>query len=329
MLQRVVRASCILFSAGLLAACSAMNGGGSGPSAPPANTEKAKDALEDPNHPGLETCKGSISTSGLDNALEIAGGFKQSCHELIVCGGLSASFSTAVIGVVINAATGGSAGGGFTFNADGTYTTKPSGVTGTSMDLSLFLAADTTFGKTGDGIKFNLLAIESYFLGATIEAKASIDTTGKTTTNLGITFTGKGPGFELLGLGDLQSPITIDAEKISAALGKIQMSTKVHVDDKQGHSSFRYELESPKVSLGSVVKGEPLPMTLTTVTGGRADTGQTLSVTKWEIRYLDTSAGGYLDGTIGVAIAGGGFPYGFTLEYPRRKDPDVTLSCAK
>jgi hypothetical protein len=329
MLGRVVRASCILFSVASLVACSGLGGGGGGGGAPPANTAKANDALEDPNHPGLEACKGSISASGLDNALEIANGFKQSCHELIVCGGLSASFSTAVIGVVINAATGTKAGGGFTFDATGTYTTKPSDVTGTSMDLQLFLAADTSFGKAGDLVKFNLLSIDSYFLGATLEAKASIDTTGKTQSSLTITFTGKGPAFELLGLGDLQSPIKVDAAKISEALGKIQIATKVHVDDKQGRSSFRYDLDSPKMSLGAIVGGEPLPMTLSTVTGGRADTGQTMKVTKWEIRYLDTSAGGYLDGTIGVSIAGGGFPYGVTFEYPRRKDPDVSLRCGE
>jgi hypothetical protein len=315
-------------SLGIAVGCSGLGKGGGSGNAPPANTAPAKDALEDPNHPGLEACKGSISASGLDNALEIAGGFKQSCHELIVCGGLSASFSTAVVGVVVNAATGGGSNA-FTFDASGTYTTKPSDATGTSMDLSLYLAADTSFGKAGDLIKFNLLSIESYFLGAEVEAKASVDMTGKTTTNLSITFESKGPAFELLGLGDLQSPIKIESQKIAAALGKIQMSAKVHVDDKQGHSTFRYELESPKVSLGGLLGGEPLPMTLTTVTGSRADTGQSLDVTKWEIRYLDTSAGGYLDGTIAFKIGGGGFPYGVTFEYPRRKDPDVSLRCGQ
>jgi hypothetical protein len=308
-------------------ACSAAGGGKS--NAPPANTAPASDALDDPNHPGLEACKGAVSPNGLENTLEIAQSFKQSCHELIVCGGLSASFSTAIIGVMIDAAAGTDSGSKFKFDGQGTYVSTPSDVTGTSMDLSLYLAADTSFGKAGELIKVNLLSVESYFTGAKVTATASIDTSGKTKTSLGITFTGKGPAFELLGLSDAQSPLTIDAEKISDALGKIQMSTKIHVDDKQSHSSFRYELESPKVSVGSVIKGDPLPMTLVSVSGARADTAQSLAVTKWEIRYLDTSAGGYLDGTIGFAISGGPFAYGVTFDYPRRKTPDVTLRCGQ
>jgi hypothetical protein len=63
------------------------------------------------------------------------------------------------------------------------------------------------------------------------------------------------------------------------------------------------------------------------VTGSRADTMQTLTITKWEINYLDTGSTGYMDGTIGFAVKGGKLGYSTTFVYPRRKEPDVTLAC--
>src|SRR5436305_802119 len=119
-----MRTACALglicaFSAG----CSAMNnsGGSGGSNAPPENTSAPTDALSDPAHPGLDACKANVDSNLLENSLEIASDFKESCHELVVCGGLSASLSTALISVIINAAAGGGASpSGFTFDGKGT-----------------------------------------------------------------------------------------------------------------------------------------------------------------------------------------------------------------
>ena len=71
-----------------------------------------------------------------------------------------------------------------------------------------------------------------------------------------------------------------------------------------------------------------LPMNLDGVTGARADLSQTLTVSKWDIRFLNTSSSGFMDGSIAFDIAGPTlFPYGATFEYPRRKTPDVSLVC--
>ena len=51
-------------------------------------------------------------------------------------------------------------------------------------------------------------------------------------------------------------------------------------------------------------------------------------MTTWVIRYLDTSIGGYMDGTIAFDVTGGTpFEYNSTFVYPRRKSPDVSLGC--
>jgi hypothetical protein len=309
-----------------LIGCSSLGGTGSA-SAPKENDAQPVDALEDPAHPGLEACTASATTNTVEDSLEIARDFKESCHELVVCGGLSASLSTTLISVLVNAAAGSDTSAkAFTFDGKGTYSTSQAAV-GTKMDVQLLLGADTTFGKRGDLIDFDVFSIDSYFTGAKVTATASIDLTGKTTTSLGVTFTGKGKGFELLGLGDASSPMTIDAEKIADALGMIQLTTRIHVDDKQGHATFVYDMTSPPVTVGAIAKGDPMPMELKGVTGGRQDLGQTLGITRWDIRYLDTSASGYLDGTIGFAIKGGPLAYASTFTYPKRKAPDVALAC--
>ena len=315
---------------GLVSGCAALGGSQGGSTAPPENANAPVDALVNPAHPGLEACKAGVAAATLEDDLEIAADFKESCHELVVCGGLSMTLTTTLISVFIDAAAGNSHGGpsGFTFDGKGTWTTGTTSA-GTKMDVQLLLGADTTFGKAGDVITFDVFSLDTYLTGAKVVATASIDTSGHAATSLGISFTGRGKGYELLGLDPAAaSPITIDAGKIADALGRMQLKTNIHVDDKQSRSTFVYDLDSPPTTLGALSKGAPLPMQLVGVKGGRADLGQTLAITTWDIRYLDTSANGYLDGTIGFAVQGGPLPYASTFTYPRRKAPDVSLACA-
>lgn len=325
-----------LFSSLVLApllACSALGGGGGQNNAPPANTAAAKDALDDPKHPGLETCTANTTQTVRDDSLEIAQAFKESCHELVVCGGLAAQMSAGVVTLVLNAALGAATGGGgFVFDGKGTYHTNTSGQ-GTGMDITLRLPNDTSFGKKGDVIAFDLLKLDTYFKGSPkLSAQGSVDTSGKVKYRIEASFGEPGPGYELLGLGAASTSTggsaSFDSEKIQAALGAILMTAQTHVDDKQGKSTFVYDLASKtEVTLGQFAAGTPLDMSLVGVKGARPDTNQALSITKWEVRYLDTSGSGYLDGTIAFDVKGGAFPYGVTFEYPRRKEPDVSLAC--
>lgn len=286
---------------------------------PPENTSAPVDALDDPSHPGIEKCRAGDVT---DN-LELAADFKQSCHEMVVCGGLNASMTTTLISVMISAATGsGSSPNGFVFDGKGTWSA------GTQMDVQFMLGFDTSFGKAGDVVTFDPFQVSNYFTGYTITAKASINTSGKTTQTLTMVFTGLGPGIELLGLGAKPvSPIVIDSDKIGASLGKLQLASKIHVDNTQGHGHIKYELVGPPTTLASINSGDAMPMKLTSVSGTRDDTGQTLAVTAFDIAYKDIGAG-YLDGSIGFDITGGkGFPYHSVFTYPHRSAPDVSLAC--
>jgi hypothetical protein len=307
-----------------------LGGGGSASAstnhAPPENTAAPMDALTDPTHPGLSSCTGSVSQNDVDDALEIASDFKESCHELIVCGGLATNLGSAIVSILLNAALGGGSVQ-FTYMGNGTYQTGNAGP-GTTMTIQTFLGFDTSFGKKGDVINFDITDITNYFTGAKVVATASFNTKGESHYSLGVTFDHVGPAVELLGLGATPaSPLTVDADKINATLGQIQVHTKIHVDDKQGHSIFTYDVDTPTQSLSSALSGDPMGYSLVGVTGSRMDTTQTLTITKWQINYLDTGASGYMDGTIGFSIKGGKFDYSSTFVYPRRKTPDVTLAC--
>ena len=315
----------------LVIGCSGLGGGASGSAstnhAPPENTATPVDALTDPAHPGLQACASSVSSNDLNDALEIANDFKQSCHELIVCGGLVTSLGSAVVNILLNAALGNGAAT-LTYKGNGVYDAGNSGGMGTTMEITAMLGSDTSFGKTGDVINFDITNINSYFTGVKVVAHASINTSGVSKYSLGVEFTGLGPGVELLGLGKTPaSPLTVDADKVSAALGQIQVKTHIKQADTHGHSTFAYDINGPTQSLSSALSGDKVPFTLDSVGGGRPDLMQTIAIKKWEINYLDTGHSGFMNGTISFAIVGGKLPYTVTFVYPNRKEPDVSLAC--
>lgn len=292
--------------------------------APAENTAAPVDALEGSTHAGLEACSSSVSSADLDASLDIARDFEQSAHELIVCGGLATNFSSGVINVLLSAAIGGTSPS-VSYVGKGTYTT---GAGGTNMRIKTTLGTDTSFGKKGDIIDYNLLDLATYFESVKITATASIDTTGTTKQTLTVAFTNTGPGFELLGLGATpKSPLTISADTISDALAKILIATEIHVDDKKGDSVFTYDVTTASQPMSAALAGDPVDFALTGLSGTHVD--QTLTITKFEIGYLDTGSTGFMNGTIAFDVKGGKLPYSASFHYPNRKTPDVTLACAK
>jgi hypothetical protein len=330
-MKTLARALASALTVAALGACtSVVSGSGSVTNhAPPENAASPVDALDDPTHPGLEACKGNVSPNDLEDALEIGRDFRESCHELVACGALASSFGTAVIEVLLYAAIGGTAPN-VQYLGDGTYRFGSGGGdagAGLSMDVTLRLPSDTSFGKSGDLIKFNLLDLSSYFTGAKVTASAKIGTSG-TSYSLGVTYTGKGPAFELLETAAAETGnLSIDSAAVERALGKLVMSYSIAQSDKQGHALFTYDVKSEPQAIESMLAGDPQKLSLTNITGGRQDLGQTLSLQSFATNYLETGHAGYLDGTIAWSIAGGKLPFAGSFHYPSRKTPDVTLSC--
>jgi len=285
----------------------------------PENTAPPVNALDDPAHPGIEAC----ATGDVEAELQIARDFEDSCHEMVVCGGLSAAFTITLVEVLVNAASGSSTSpSGFVYVGKGRY------AAGTQMEITLKLAKDTSFGKAGDVIDFDLFDVTSYFTSAKLQASASVSTSGEAKTSLSIEFEGTGKGFELLGLeAGADGSIQTDLATISKNLGaSILVETKILMNDVRESSTISYQLDSPATLLAHFLESGPMDMQLVKVSGsGKA---QTLVMKNWAMQYKASSSSGTLDGSIDFEIQGGAFDYVAKFSYPHRKEPDVALSCA-
>jgi len=295
----------------LVAACS---GGGTGSSGGSSSGSSGSTASSQ----DLAACRGSANDNALDDAVEITGDFKQSCHELIVCGGLSFRLTGAVIELFARAALGTSSDSGLVFDGKGTYATGPGAVFATSMELTLY------HPKTGQLIATDLTKVESYFVGASVKVDgASLDD-----VKVKVTYQSLGTAFDLLGLTAAAGPgtVTLDAKAMKDALGQIKLRAKTKIDDKQGHATFVYEMTTPDTTLGTIFDGGAMPFTLDAVSGGRADTSQTIENKTWNVSYVGGQIGA-LDGTIAFSVKGGVVPYVATFTYPKQAEPQIKLTC--
>jgi hypothetical protein len=286
-----------------------------------ANTTPPKDDLETKNYANLASCRGSASTTDIDNNVELALDLRESLHEMVVCGGLTATLAGSVIGVLIDAIQGNTTDpGGFTFDGKGGYTSD-------QMDVQFFLGADTSFGKAGELITFNVFDASNYVTGISGEVKASVDLSGNATTSATLSFMGTGQGVELLGLGKSPaSPIKLDTNALLNSIGKIQIESKIHVDDTQAHGKVNYQMKMDKVALSKVVNGYQQTIDLLALSGGRADLNQTAKIDAFTITFGDVGNHS-LTGTVHASISGGTFPFDVLYSYPRRAEPDVVLGC--
>lgn len=276
-------------------------------------------ALDDPAHPGLESC----TNAQVESELQLAVDFKDSCHEMVICGGLSMAFVTTLVSVLFNSASGNATDAdGFRYVGEGRY------AAGSQMELTLTLGKDTSFGQAGDVIDFDVFALANYFEKASVTAKASVDTSGKATTTVSATYEGARAGAELLGLeAGGSGQLKLDLNEIADALSEhVLIETRILMQDARDSSTVPYQLYAPPTRLGVYFENGPMDMQLVDVAAA-STTGQTMTVTNWAMEYKTVSGGGTLDGQIEFEVRGGSFDYAARFVYPHRKEPDVTLSC--
>lgn len=314
----------------VLSACTASGSGsgavGFGQARPgePENTAPPVSALADPAHPGIEACSGGYSSDDIEAELAMARAFEASLHEMIICGGLGASYSVSFVDVLVNAALGQDTHpDGFVYLGDGIYDA------GGTMTMSLHLPYDTSFGQTGDIIPFDVFDSANYFADLSAVASASVDIFGNTSTELELEFSETARGFELLGLAAVDgNSITVDFDAIVAALGEVRVRSSFMVTNPQTDGvTVQYLMESvADVTVADLIYGGSLPMDLVDVTVMREGSSQRMEVTRWGMEYNGGSQG-TLDGDVEFRVTGGAFPYTAHFVYPHRKTPDVTLGC--
>lgn len=284
----------------------------------PENLSPPQNALDDPAHPGIEAC----ATGDVEGELEIARDFESSCHEMVICGGLTSAFAVTLIEVLFNSASGGKTDAdGFKYEGKGMYSA------GTRMQLQLRLAADMAFGAKGDVIDFDLFNLANYFGNVKLVASASVNTSGEATSRVSIEYTDAGPGAQLLGIQESAGSLELSLDQILASLGQnVSIEQRIFMLDERSSSVVNYELHSPEASLQSLFEKGPMDMQLVSVSGS-SPRGQSLQVANWGMEYRSTSQSGTLDGSVDLIVAGGAFGYSVRYVYPHRKTPDVTLGC--
>lgn len=279
----------------------------------------AKDALAE--------CRGS---GDLAANVQIVADLRSSYHEMIVCGGLQLDFTNALVNVIANAAIGRGGPAQLAYRGNGLFATANG-----MMAIQLGLA-------DGGPLGFDPLDPQSYLAGITVTARAdaAVDAAmrggsmwnviGHAAGSLDVQFNAAGPGFALLGMTlDEARRGHLDLGKIAKSIeSHFTIANKIDVTNDQGGTRIHYILEGAPAPLSDVHDGKKVPMQLTSIVAENTATGQTIKVTEWTMAFKG-DGGKVLDGTVGMDIDGGAFPYHVRMSYPHRMDPDIQLSCRR
>ncbi len=260
----------------------------------------------------LRECRGEADAN---EHIRIVEDYDQSIHEMVACGGLNVtlmvSVTTGIVEALINNSTDATPAE-WEFR-DGTYYTDNANA---DMTTTFYANQDFGFAAQGEALTENLFQVETYLVGARVEADIDINDPFASTVSL--TFTGTGPYVELLGYGENpQSPIMLDTsawDRIEAALGSLVFDSQVTVNDQQSVSTVRYDVHTNQMPASSLISGGSMGYELDMADASRDDISQSLVVDNWGIEFADSNPGA-LTGAIDFRVEGGEFPYYGSLTY--------------
>lgn len=98
------------------------------------------------------------------------------------------------------------------------------------------------------------------------------------------------------------------------------------MDNEHGATTVHYILEGARQPLQDSLEHKSVPMQLVSIVATNEATGQTIKVTDWTMQFKG-DGGTVLDGTIGMEVDGGAFPYAVRFAYPHRMEPNIDLTC--
>lgn len=260
--------------------------------------------------------------------LAIVSDLRDSYHEMIVCGGLQLDFEHSLVNVIGNYLLNRGSGSQLRYQGNGVFA-SPNGM----MLIRTFL-------PDGRPITANPLDPQSYLVGLSVTANASglIDAglrggspwglVKAASASLDVQFSAQGPLFDLLGDAALRpGRALLDPKKLAKAIAsRVMISNRISVDNTQGGTTIHYLLDGPPQPLAGGVDDKNVPMVLSSIVAERPDTHQTIRVTEWTMAFKG-DGGKVLDGTIGLEVDGGDFPYAVRFTYPHRMEPDIDLTC--
>ncbi len=312
-----------------LAGCIGMtNDGGSCPA--PNSSSSSSGGGNNGTPPGrtvdVAACAGGASQSTIDTNLQMVDYLEDDYHEMVVCGGLAQSFSYSLSEFFARVACGQTAyPSGLVYTGSGLY------LAGNVMQIQAKLKKDTSFGKAGDDVPFDLFDTASYWKSSTINANIEADFSWSTNQGFDAHLKGSieftkieepSKNLEIWGIPTDGTSTTVQQEELAKRIADaVEFTIDIQMESSQG---TKYRITSPPLSAGDMYEGKELdlPVTFIEATSGT----QTATLSNWGMKFLPTQAGD-MDGTITMSVTGGDFPYFVKYSYPQRSTPDILVTC--
>jgi hypothetical protein len=261
----------------------------------------------------LRECRGSADA---EQHVEIVVDYDQSIHEMVACGGLNVTLIVSVTSGIIDAIIDNNPDATpaeWEFQGDGTYYTNSADA---EMTTRFYANQDYSFAAQGEVLTENLFRVDTYLVGARVEA--DIDISDPFSSSVSLTFDDVGPYVELLGYGEApESPIMLDTsawDRVQTALGGLVFDSQVSVFDEQSVSTVRYDVHTTQMPASALISGAGMGFELDMADANRTDIGQSLVVENWGIEFVDANPGA-LTGAIDFRVEGGEFTYYGSLTY--------------
>jgi hypothetical protein len=272
----------------------------------------------------IEACaKGEVEAQ-----LQLVDRLRDEFREMPTCGALGGTFVLAAVEMLVSVTTNRPiAPSGFSYQGSGFYGA------GTIMGLQARLARDTSFGKAGDPVPFDLFDTSEYFgtfdFAAQVEVGVSLDTGGVAESHASGSITVKsitspGPALELFGIDPNKPGATYDVQTLAANMGSsVTFGLEVKIGTILDLRGVTYHLTTTPKELSAMYEGEPLKWEMVDIEA--VNGAQTASLEKWDIAYV-AGHGGYMDGSI-VMRVDGDFTYYVKYDFPKQLDPNIYITC--
>jgi hypothetical protein len=211
---------------------------------------------------------------------------------------------------------------GLSYEGNGLYSAKPNA--DTRVELSFYLASNTSFGAAGDRISFNLFNVGNYFASFGVKATTSIGLSG-VSSSVSFTFDSAGPGAELLGIASTAtSPIAVDVSGFTKQLSKVIIHANVIVSHASDTANIDFTLAPDARAVGAVGSAA-IPLTFGNFTGQGLDFDQTLTLNSATLALRN--AGSAFDGTLRFSATSPDFGFDMLFSYSASAKADIVFGC--
>lgn len=276
----------------------------------------------------VDACAMGAAQADIDKNLALVTTLDNDYHEMVVCGGLAAQFAYTLSTFFARLSCGEALlPSGFMYVGDGSY------IVGEAMILQAKLAKDTSFGKAGENVPFDLLDTINYGasikINATLTADTSWNTDGEFTSHLEgeLDITVEQPkveGLEMWGIPADGKSVKKQQTELAKAIGEnVVFALKINAKSSQ---DTEYVIDSPDMTIADMYNGNLLKLPITNIIAKNPALSQQTTLVDWGMDFIPTKAGD-LNGSITVQMTGGLFPYYAKFTFPKRPTADILVTC--